>query len=96
VLGAQLAIGNTSFHKLFSVPRDPYNVGRGSGLRILVDTRDGRRLLTPRRAACLNPTPMDPEYRLLVQTVAGGSVARTAVKSFASRAPIHVLSDQSN
>ena len=38
VFGAQLAIGNTSLHRLFSVSRDPYNIGRGSGLRILVDT----------------------------------------------------------
>ena len=28
VFGAQLTIGNTSFHKLFSVSRDPYNVTR--------------------------------------------------------------------
>src|SRR5271157_2160087 len=46
VFGAQLAIGNTSFHKLFSVSRDPYNVTRGSGLRMLVDLDDGWRLLT--------------------------------------------------
>ena len=46
VFGAQLAIGNTSFHKLFSVSRDPYNVTRGSGLRMLVDLGDGWRLLT--------------------------------------------------
>ncbi len=37
VFGAQLTIGNTSFHKLFSVSRDPYNVTRGSGLRILAE-----------------------------------------------------------
>jgi cellobiose phosphorylase len=46
VFGAQLTIGNTSFHKLFSVSRDPYNITRGSGLRILVDLGDGWRLLT--------------------------------------------------
>ena len=46
VFGAQLTIGNTSFHKLFSVSRDPYNVTRGSGLRMLVDLGDGWRLLT--------------------------------------------------
>src|SRR5580700_6560705 len=43
VFGAQLTIGNTSFHKLFSVSRDPYNIVRGNGLRILVDL--GRRWL---------------------------------------------------
>ncbi|MGZ9174335.1 MAG: GH36-type glycosyl hydrolase domain-containing protein [Candidatus Binatia bacterium] len=46
VFGAQLTIGNTSFHKLFSVSRDPYNITRSSGLRMLVETKDGWRLLT--------------------------------------------------
>jgi len=46
VFGAQLTIGNTSFHQLFSISRDPYNITRGSGLRMLVDTGDGWRLLT--------------------------------------------------
>jgi 1,2-beta-oligoglucan phosphorylase len=46
VFGAQLTIGNTSFHKLFSVSRDPYNISRASGLRMLVETKDGWRLLT--------------------------------------------------
>jgi cellobiose phosphorylase len=46
VFGAQLTIGNTSFHKLFSVSRDPYNITRASGLRMLVETNDGWRLLT--------------------------------------------------
>ena len=45
VFAAQLTIGNTSFHKLFSVSRDPYNVTRASGLRVLVDGADGWRLL---------------------------------------------------
>jgi 1,2-beta-oligoglucan phosphorylase len=45
VFGAQLAIGNTSFHKLFSVSRDPYNITRGSGLRVLAEFEDGWRLL---------------------------------------------------
>lgn len=46
VFGAQLTIGNTSFHQLFSVSRDPYNITRGSGLRMLVDAGEGWRLLT--------------------------------------------------
>jgi len=46
VFGAQLTIGNTSFHKLFSVSRDPYNINRGNGLRMLVDLAAGWRLLT--------------------------------------------------
>jgi 1,2-beta-oligoglucan phosphorylase len=46
VFGAQLTVGNTSFHKLFSVSRDPYNIMRASGLRMLMETKDGWRLLT--------------------------------------------------
>jgi cellobiose phosphorylase len=46
VFAAQLTIGNTSFHKLFSVSRDPYNITRHSGLRALVDTGNGWHLLT--------------------------------------------------
>ena len=46
VFAAQLTIGNTSFHKLFSVSRDPYNITRASGLRVLVGMQDGWRLLT--------------------------------------------------
>ncbi|MBV8144265.1 MAG: cellobiose phosphorylase [Gammaproteobacteria bacterium] len=46
VFAAQLTLGNTSFHRLWSVSRDPYNITRDSGLRILVDAGDGWRLLT--------------------------------------------------
>jgi len=46
VFGAHLVIGNPTFHKLFSVSRDPYNITRGSGLRILVDWGEGWRLLS--------------------------------------------------
>ncbi len=46
VFGAQLTIGNTSFHKLFSVSRDPYNITRASGLRILADLGQGFGLLS--------------------------------------------------
>jgi len=46
VFAAQLTIGNTSFHKLFGVSRDPYNVMRASGLRAMVDAGRGWRLLT--------------------------------------------------
>ena len=45
VFAAQLTIGNTSFHKLFSVARDPYNIMRSSGLRILIEVGGGWRLL---------------------------------------------------
>jgi len=46
VFAAQLTIGNTSFHKLFGVSRDPYNIVRASGLRALIDAGRGWRLLT--------------------------------------------------
>ena len=42
VFAAQLTIGNTSFHKLFSVSRDPDNIPRASGLRVSIDTGHGR------------------------------------------------------
>lgn len=45
IFAAQLTIGNTSFHKLFSVSRDPYNLTRTSGLRILADVGHGWQLL---------------------------------------------------
>ncbi|SHE86864.1 Cellobiose phosphorylase [Kaistia soli DSM 19436] len=45
IFAAQLTIGNTSFHKLFSVSRDPYGLTRASGLRILVDRGEGWELL---------------------------------------------------
>jgi cellobiose phosphorylase len=46
VFAAQLTIGNTSFHKLLSVSRDPYNITRSSGLRIMMQDRGDWRLLT--------------------------------------------------
>jgi 1,2-beta-oligoglucan phosphorylase len=46
VFAAQLTIGNTALHKLFSVSRDPYNITRASGVRILADRGEGWQLLT--------------------------------------------------
>ena len=40
-----LTIGNTSFHRLFSPARDPYNIMRSGGLRILVQAGSGWQLL---------------------------------------------------
>ncbi|OWV74031.1 cellobiose phosphorylase [Rhizobium sp. R339] len=45
IFAAQLTIGNTSFHKLFSVSRDPYNLTRASGLRVMADLGAGWQLL---------------------------------------------------
>jgi len=46
VFAAQLSIGNSAFHKLFSVSRDAYNIVRTSGLRILAEIDGEWRLLT--------------------------------------------------
>ena len=45
VFASLLTIGNTSFHRLFSASRDPYNITRAGGLRILIDAGAGWRLL---------------------------------------------------
>ena len=46
VFASQLTIGNTSFHKLFSVSRDAYNITRASGLRVLAEIDGAWKLLT--------------------------------------------------
>ena len=45
VFASLLTIGNTSFHRLFSAARDPYNLVRSGGLRILIDAGAGWELL---------------------------------------------------
>ncbi len=45
VFASQVTLGNTSFHKLFSVARDPYHVIRYTGLRLLVKIDGQWRLL---------------------------------------------------
>jgi cellobiose phosphorylase len=69
VFGAQLTIGNTSFHKLFSVSRDPYNITRASGLRMLMETKDGWRLLTVPSVFEMGLNDCRWIYRLSQQTV---------------------------
>ena len=69
VFGAQLTIGNTSFHKLFSVSRDPYNITRASGLRMLMETKAGWRLLTVPSAFEMGLSDCRWIYRLGEQTV---------------------------
>ncbi len=69
VFGAQLTIGNTSFHKLFSVSRDPYNITRASGLRMLVETKEGWRLLTVPSAFEIGLSDCRWVYRLGKRTV---------------------------
>ena len=69
VFGAQLTIGNTSFHKLFSVSRDPYNITRASGLRMLMEAKDGWRLLTVPSAFEMGLSDCRWIYRLGQRTV---------------------------
>src|SRR6185437_2584177 len=69
VFGAQLTIGNTSFHKLFSVSRDPYNITHASGLRMLMETRGGWRLLTVPSAFEMGLSDCRWIYRLSERTV---------------------------
>ena len=45
VFASLLTIGNTSFHRLFSAARDPYNITRSGGLRILIEAGAGWQLL---------------------------------------------------
>ena len=69
VFAAQLTIGNTSFHKLFSVARDPYNITRSSGLRILIEAGGGWRLLAVPSAFELGLSDCRWIYRLDERTV---------------------------
>ncbi len=69
VFSAQLTIGNTSFHKLFSVSRDPYNITRASGLRMLMETKDGWRLLTVPSAFEMGLSDCRWIYRLGERTI---------------------------
>lgn len=75
IFAAQLTIGNTSFHKLFSVSRDPYNLTRSSGLRILVDLGDGWRLLGVPAAFEMGLNDTRWIYRLSGRTVSVSAVA---------------------
>jgi cellobiose phosphorylase len=69
VFGAQLTIGNTSFHKLLSVSRDPYNIMRSSGLRILVEIVDEWQLLTVPSAFDIGLGDCRWIYRLTDRTI---------------------------
>jgi cellobiose phosphorylase len=75
VFGAQLTIGNTSFHKLFSVSRDPHNITRASGLRILVETGEGWQLLAVPSAFEIGLSDCRWIYRLGDRTITVHAVA---------------------
>lgn len=78
VFAAQLTIGNTSFHKLFSVSRDPYNITRASGLRILIDTGEGWRLLSVPSAFDMGLSDCRWIYHLADRTVTVSTIASGA------------------
>ena len=69
IFGAQLTIGNTSLHKLFSVSRDPYNITRSSGLRILMDMGGDWRLLAVPTAFEMGLSDCCWIYRLGASTI---------------------------
>ncbi|HEY1872918.1 MAG TPA: hypothetical protein VGG67_00810, partial [Steroidobacteraceae bacterium] len=69
VFGAQLTVGNTSFHRLWSISRDPYNITRGSGLRLLVDAGHGWELLTVPSAFEIGLADCRWLYRLGARTI---------------------------
>ncbi|NLR98456.1 cellobiose phosphorylase [Rhizobium sp. P38BS-XIX] len=75
IFAAQLTIGNTSFHKLFSVSRDPYNLTRSSGLRILVDLGDGWCLLGVPAAFEMGLSDIRWIYRLPGRTITVSAIA---------------------
>ena len=75
VFAAQLTIGNTSFHKLFSISRDPYNITRASGLRMLIDTGEGWRLLTVPSAFEMGLSDCRWFYRFSRRTVTVHAIA---------------------
>jgi cellobiose phosphorylase len=75
VFAAQLTIGNTSFHKLFSVARDPYNIMRSSGLRILIEAGGAWRLLAVPSAFEIGLSDCCWIYRLDERTITVRAVA---------------------
>ena len=74
VFGAQLTLGNTSFHRLWSISRDPYNITRGSGLRLLVDAGEGWELLTVPSAFEIGLADCRWIYQLAARTVTVSAV----------------------
>lgn len=78
VFASLLSIGNTSFHRLFSASRDPYNITRSGGLRILVETGEGWRLLGEPSLFEMGLSDCRWIYRLGADTVTVDAVASGA------------------
>jgi cellobiose phosphorylase len=75
VLAAQLTLGNTAFHKLVSVARDPYNIVRGNGLRLFVEI-DGRwRLLATPSVFEMGLSDVVWQWHLADRTIVAALVA---------------------
>jgi 1,2-beta-oligoglucan phosphorylase len=96
VFAAQLTIGNTSFHKLFSVARDPYNITRASGLRIMIDMGGGWQLLTIPSAFEMGLSDCRWIYRLgdntiMVRAIASGEDPAMQWRMTAEGAPCRFL-----
>jgi cellobiose phosphorylase len=75
IFAAQLTIGNTSFTKLFSVSRDPYNLTRASGLRILVEIAEGWQLLAVPSVFEMGLSDCRWIYKLADRTVTVNAIA---------------------
>ena len=75
VFASLLTIGNTSFHRLFSASRDPYNITRSGGLRMLVEAGAGWRLLAEPSVFEMGLSDCRWIYRLQARTVTVRAVA---------------------
>ncbi len=75
VFASLLSLGNTSFHRLFSASRDPYNITRSGGLRILVDAGGGWRLLAEPSVFEMGLSDCRWIYRLGARTVTVRAIA---------------------
>ena len=75
VFASLLTIGNTSFHRLFSAARDPYNIVRSGGLRVLIEVEGGWRLLAEPSVFEMGLSDCRWIYRLEARTVSVRAVA---------------------
>ena len=75
VFASLLTIGNTSFHRLFSASRDPYNITRAGGLRILIEAGAGWQLLAEPSVFEMGLSDCRWIYRLEERTVTVRAVA---------------------
>jgi len=75
VFASQLTVGNTSFHRLFSASRDPYNITRSGGLRVLIEAGAGWQLLAEPSILEMGLSDCRWTYRLEERTVTVRAVA---------------------